>query len=116
MLRDLKATFVRRAVEEILRRSFNTEKEAEKIVTTLLDHLHQDHNSFVGDLFERKKAQMLKELDPGSNKDSLKEMFQKYESRVKELKEKFGYLDQTVGQTKNSQGIFVIDENGFSVW
>ena len=56
---------IRYAFEEVLRRSFNTEKEAEAITSTLLDHLFDGHNEFVDDLFERKKAQLLKELEAG---------------------------------------------------
>jgi hypothetical protein len=48
--------FIRNAFEEVIRRSFNTEKEAEIITSTLLEHLYDDHAKFVDDLFERKKA------------------------------------------------------------
>ena len=55
-LKELKERFIRNAFEEVLRRSFNTEKEAETITSTLLDHLFDGNNKFVDDLFERKKA------------------------------------------------------------
>lgn len=106
--------FVRNAVEEVLRRSFNTEKEAETITSTLMEHLYDGHKKFVDDLFERRKAEMLKEIDADSNPETLAETFKKYESEVDKLKEKFGYAIQQ--KPKESNGVFIIDENGFSRW
>ena len=112
-LKELKLRVIRNAFEEVLRRSFNTEKEAEAITTTLLDHLYDGHNELVDDLFERKKAQLLKELEAGQNLDSLQETFKKYQTEVNKLKKNFGY---SVEDKNSSKGVFVINENGFSVW
>ena len=90
-MKELKLKFLRNAVEEILRRSFNTEKEAETITTTLLDYLVEDHKDFVENLFERKKAQILKDIGEVTNPDSLAEIFNKMQADVNKIKEKLHY-------------------------
>lgn len=71
-LKLMKQQFVRHATEEILRRSFNSEKEAEKIVSNVQDYLFEGHDQFVEELFKKKEAQMTEAMDISNNDQNKK--------------------------------------------